>query len=174
VTNIRVKRRRFDPIALAIVIAAGAITVPISYTAESIPMNTSTNKEAVRQSFEAWAAGTGSPFDLLRDDAPWTIVGRSVAAGTYPSREAFMREVIRPFNARMREHLKPTIRHIYADGDTVIVLFDAKGIARDGVSYENTYTWYMTMRDGRITEAVAFFDSITFNELWKRVSAETK
>jgi ketosteroid isomerase-like protein len=74
----------------------------------------------------------------------------------------------------MREHLKPTIRHIYADGDTVIVLFDAKGIARDGVSYENTYTWYMTMRDGRITEAVAFFDSITFNELWKRVSAETK
>ena len=136
-------------------------------------MQTTTDKETVRRAFEAWAAGTGSPFDLLRDDAQWTIVGHSAAAGTYRNREDFMREVIRPFNARMRSHLKPTIRRIYADGDTVIVFFDAKGIARDGESYENTYTWYLTMREGRIAEAVAFFDSIVFDDLWKRVAPQS-
>jgi ketosteroid isomerase-like protein len=154
-------------------IASMSIAPPEAYAKESNTMQATHDKETVRRAFEAWAAGTGSPFDLLRDDARWTIVGHSAAAGTYANREAFMRDVIRPFNARMRSHLTPAIRRIYADGDTVIVFFDAKGIARDGVPYENTYTWYLTMRDGRITEAVAFFDSIVFDDFWKRVSPQT-
>jgi hypothetical protein len=51
----------------------------------------------------------------------WTIVGHSVVSKTYPSREAFMRDVIRPFNARMRDGLKPTVRDIYADGPAVVI-----------------------------------------------------
>ena len=46
-----------------------------------------------------------------------------------------MREVIRPFNARMREPLKPSIREIYTDRDTVIVFFDARGVALDGAHF---------------------------------------
>src|SRR5919198_3232231 len=83
------------------------------------------NKAVVQASFDAWKAGTGSPYDLLADDANWTIVGHSAASKTYPSKNAFMSEVIRPFNARMSVGLKPTIRHLYADGDTVIIFFDA-------------------------------------------------
>ena len=131
------------------------------------------NKGLVQSSFDAWAARTGSPYDLLADDAQWTIVGRSAASKTYPSREAFMSEVIRPFNARMREPLKPNVREIYADGDVVIVLFDASGIARDGVPYANTYSWYLRMRGDRIVSATAFFDSIAFNEFWTRVTPVT-
>jgi hypothetical protein len=52
-----------------------------------------------------------------------------------------MREVIRPFNARMSVPLRPEIRNLYADGDTVIVFFDARGTARDGKPYANTYAW---------------------------------
>ena len=40
-------------------------------------------------------------FDLLAPDAQWTIVGNSVAAGTYHSREEFLASVIQPFNARL-------------------------------------------------------------------------
>jgi ketosteroid isomerase-like protein len=127
------------------------------------------NKSLVEAAFTAWRNGTGSPFDLLADDASWIIVGRSAASRSYPNREAFMREVIRPFNARMRESLKPTIRNIYTDGETVIVLFDAGGVANDGVRYDNTYAWFLDFRDGRIVRAHAFFDSVAFNELWRRV-----
>jgi ketosteroid isomerase-like protein len=88
----------------------------------------SRNKAIIEASFRAWSSGTGSPFDLLADNATWTIVGRSVAAKTYESREAFMRDVIRPFNARMRTPLTPVIRHIYTDGDTVSVFFDAAAV----------------------------------------------
>lgn len=128
------------------------------------------NKAAVQKSFDAWRDGTGSPFDLLADDARWTIEGYSVASRTYPTKEAFMREVIRPFNARMQAPLKPAIRNIYADQDTVVVFFDARGIARDGKPYANTYAWFLDMRDGRIIRASAFFDAIEFNNLWTRVA----
>jgi ketosteroid isomerase-like protein len=127
------------------------------------------NKAVVQASFDAWKAGTGSPYDLLADDASWTIVGHSAASKTYPSKNAFMSEVIRPFNTRMSVGLKPTIRSTYADGNTVIVFFDANGTARDGKPYGNTYAWFLDMRDGKIGRAFAFFDSIVFNEFWQRV-----
>jgi ketosteroid isomerase-like protein len=128
-----------------------------------------TNKVAIQRAFDAWAAGTGSPYDLLAENVTWTITGNSLASKTYDSREAFIEEVIRPFNARMSVGLKPTIRHMYTDGDTVIVFFDASGTAKDGVPYANTYAWFLQLHDGKITNASAFFDSITFNELWRRV-----
>ncbi|WP_132651294.1 MULTISPECIES: nuclear transport factor 2 family protein [unclassified Rhizobium] len=128
------------------------------------------NKATVEAGFEAWAAGTGSPYDLLADDVRWTIEGYSLASKTYPSREAFLSEVIRPFNARMKAPLKPAIRNVYADGDTVIVFFDARGIARDGKPYVNTYAWFLDMRDDRIIRASAFFDSVAFNDFWTRVT----
>jgi ketosteroid isomerase-like protein len=128
-----------------------------------------TNKTIVQRGFDAWAAGTGSPYDLLAENVKWTITGNSLASKTYGSREAFIGEVIRPFNARMSVGLKPTIRRMYADGDTVIVFFDASGTAKDGVPYTNTYAWFLQMSEGRITNASAFFDSIAFNDLWTRV-----
>lgn len=127
------------------------------------------NRLLVEAAFAAWRNGTGSPFDLLADDARWTIVGHSDASGSYPSREAFMSEVIRPFNARMRDGLKPTVRGLYTQGPAVIIFFDASGLALDGQTYANTYAWFWQMCDGRIVEAHAFYDSIVFNDLWRRV-----
>jgi uncharacterized protein len=72
----------------------------------------------------------------------------------------------------MSSGLRPEVRHLYADGDTVVALFDARGVARDGKPYENTYAWFLTMQNGRIVRAVAFFDSVAFNDLWTRVSAD--
>jgi hypothetical protein len=31
------------------------------------------------------------------------------------------------------------------------------------------YTWYLRMQEGAIVEAVAFLDSIDFNQFWARV-----
>ena len=114
-------------------------------------------------------AGEGGVFDLLAPDARWTIVGNSVMSGTYHSREEFLSSVIRPFNARMSTALVPVVHALYADGDTVIVYFDASATARDGSPYTNTYTWYLHMKDGAVMEAIAFFDSIAFNDFWARV-----
>jgi uncharacterized protein len=107
---------------------------------------------------------------------PWptTPLGKSSETpqhpGSYTSKEDFLSNVIRPFNARMASRLIPMIRNIYADGDTVIVFFDAEGTARDGLPYRNTYSWFLTLREGKIVRASAFFDSLAFNDLWQRVT----
>jgi ketosteroid isomerase-like protein len=127
------------------------------------------NRQTIKVSFENWRRGNGSIYDLLASDAKWTIVGLSTVSGTYHSRRDFLDRVIIPFNARLSTPLVPTVRGIYADGDMVIVMWDGAAIARDGKSYENTYSLYLKMRDGKIIDATAFFDSIEFEDLWKRV-----
>ena len=127
------------------------------------------NKKVIQAGFDAWKDGTGSPFDLLAPDAKWTIVGNATVSRTYTSRQEFIDLVITPFNARLSRRLVPSVRGLYTDGDMVIALFDAEATARDGKPYKNTYTWYMRVRDGRIVEVIAFFDTIEFNDLWTRV-----
>lgn len=128
------------------------------------------NRDLVEQAFARWATGTGSPYELLADNVSWTIVGCCDASKTYPSREAFLKQVIEPFNSRMKQGLRPEIRQLVATGNTVVIFFDAGGVARDGEKYSNTYAWFWEMAGGRVTRAHAFFDSIAFNELWRRVT----
>jgi ketosteroid isomerase-like protein len=128
------------------------------------------NRALVQRGFDRWRDGTGSPYEILAEDAEWTITGHSLTAKIYPSREAFLAEVIRPFNARMRDRLIPTVRALYTDNDMVIARFDARGTARDGKPYVNSYAWFMQLRDGRIVKAEAFFDSIVFDDFWQRVA----
>ena len=77
--------------------------------------------------------------------------------------------MIRPFNARMSTPLVPEVHALYADGDTVIACFEASATVRDGSPYHNMYTWYLRMDEGAIVEAIAFYDSIKFNDFWARV-----
>ena len=161
---------------MRILTSAGALVVALATFGGTMPnqlpsaTTEARNKKTIEQSFGAWRDGTGSPYDLLAETASWTIVGRSAASRTYEGREAFMRDVIHPFNARMSSILRPEIRSLYADGDTVIVFFDARGTARDGKPYANTYAWFLTMRDNKVVKAFAFFDSVEFNDLWTRVA----
>lgn len=152
---------------------AGLLVAANSAKARISAKQVELNRALVAKAFDAWRDGTGNPYDLLAEDAKWTITGNSVAARAYPSKEAFLAEVIRPFNARMNGRLVPTVRQLFAEGDTVIAFFDARGIARDGQPYANTYAWILRLKDGRIVEAHAFFDSIAFDAFWHRVSPAT-
>jgi ketosteroid isomerase-like protein len=117
------------------------------------------NKNMVKTSFDHWKDGTGSPFELLDAEARWTIVGTSPLSRTYGSRQEFLDKVINPFNARMSKRLIPSVRGLYADGDTVVILFDGTATARDGRPYRNTYTWYLTIEDAKVVSVIALFDS---------------
>jgi ketosteroid isomerase-like protein len=128
------------------------------------------NRHAVEARFEAWANGSGSPFDLLAEEASWTIEGNSLASKTYPTKEAFLAEVVKPFNARMTAGIKPGVRSITAEDDRVVILFDAEGTARDGKPYVNSYAWFFTMKAGRVMSASAIFDAVAFDDLWTRVT----
>ena len=123
------------------------------------------NKEIIHEGFAKWANGTGNFFDLLTDDVEWTITGSSPVSKIYASRKQFLEEVIEPLNARLSVKIVHRVRGIYADDDMVIALWDGTATAKEGKPYNNTYSWYMTIKNGRIIKVVAFFDTIGFVDL---------
>ena len=133
---------------------------------------TDTNRRIATEAFEAWRDGTVPITDFFAPEMTWTIVGRSRASRSYASKQEFIDEVLAPFAARFPADapFRPVdIRGVYADGDTVVVLWDGRGIATDGQPYDNTYAWFMTLRDGLVVDGTAFYDSKAFDELWTRV-----
>ena len=135
---------------------------------------TERNRQTIRDAFEAWQAGTGAIADVFAPDLVWRIEGHSLASREYTSREQFVDEVLAPFGARFTagEPFRPVrIRSVHADGDAVVVVWDGRGVANDGKRYENSYAWIMRMRDGEVVEGTAFYDSLSFNDLWTRVPA---
>lgn len=127
------------------------------------------NKQLVQAEFDKWAQGQGSFFDLLAPDVKWTITGNSPISKTYTSRQQFLDEAITPLNKRLSKPIVPKVRAIYAEGNSVIALWDGTATATDGVPYNNTYSWYMKFSKGKIVEVVAFFDTIDLADLWKRI-----
>jgi uncharacterized protein len=124
----------------------------------------------VQKAFEEWMDGTGYVSRLFAPQMTWEIVGRSAASARYRSADEFITKVLEPFGRRFStsEPFRPTkIRGIYADGPTVIALWDGAGLTVLGTAYENTYAWVLTLDQGLIVDGVAFYDSIAFNELWE-------
>jgi uncharacterized protein len=143
---------------------------------ETTSEDTEANRKTVRRAFEAWQDGTSAITDVFAPEMVWRIEGHSVASREYANKQEFIDEVLAPFGARFSagERFRPaTIRSIHADGDTVIVLWDGRGIANDGRPYENSYAWFMKLRDGKVVDGTAFYDSISFNDLWTRVAPKS-
>ena len=135
----------------------------------------SSNREIVAGAFRSWADGTGYVGSIFADDMTWEITGRSAASGKFSSTQQFMDDVLHPFGARFSrdDPFRPVnIRAIYDDEDssTVIVLWDGQGTTTAGTIYQNTYAWFLTLRDGKVIDGTAFYDSIAFNELWEDVT----
>jgi uncharacterized protein len=134
--------------------------------------STETNREIIRQAFDAWRQGTAAITGVFAPEMVWRIEGHSAASKEYGSKQQFIDEVLAPFGTRFTESepFRPvTIRGVYADGDTVVVIWDGRGIANDGQPYENSYAWIMKLADGQVVDGTAFYDSISFNGLWSRV-----
>ena len=133
---------------------------------------TDTNRDIIREAFDAWRDGSGAITDVFAHDMLWRIEGHSLASREYRSRQEFIDEVLAPFGARFNrgEPFRPTrVRSVTADDDTVAVVWDGRGIANDGRPYTNSYAWIMRLVDGKVVDGTAFYDSISFNELWTRV-----
>src|SRR5215510_4801586 len=162
-STLRFRKALWVVVGLFLVLAAMKVTAVAQADVQE------KNRRIIQTAFDNWRRGAGSVFDLLASDAKWTIVGRSAASGTYHSRRDLLDQVIIPFNSRLSTPLVPTVRGIYADGDMVIVLWDGAAMARDGKPYENTYSWFLKMRDSKIISATALYDPIAFDDLWKRI-----
>lgn len=130
---------------------------------------TESNKQLVADAFKAWAEGTGTPFDILAEDVDWTITGSCPKAGRTTTKQQFVDNAVTPILGRIPDGLTPTVKLLHADGDWVVVLWEGKGTAADGVAYDNTYSWHLRIADDQVVEGIAFFDGILLADLFERL-----
>jgi len=107
--------------------------------AETLSSETEANRRTVRQAFEAWQEGIRPITDVFDPHITWRIEGHSAASKQYGSARQFIDEVLAPFGARFAagEPFRPIrIRSVVADGDTVVVIWDGRGVANDGKPFK--------------------------------------
>ena len=127
--------------------------------------DTAANQALIQKAFDDWRADQGGIFQLLADDAVWVVAGSSPYSGTYPTREAFMEDAVKPITDKLATPIVPTVRQIVAQGPYVVVHWDGQATAKDGSRYENSYSWHMQLENGRITRVTAFLDTWRLVEL---------
>ena len=126
---------------------------------------------AIRRAFAAWGRGEGSIYDLMDADTEIVIPGVAAHCGSY-RKDAFLRDVAGPFGARFAKPPVPKLRHLWANGDTIAVMADGTGAARDGQSYANAYVFAFAMDGRRVRRVTEFLDMAAFNAVWDRIEPE--
>ncbi|WP_449400255.1 nuclear transport factor 2 family protein [Chryseobacterium wanjuense] len=127
------------------------------------------NKEIISKAFLEWQNGNGNFFELLNEDAKWEITGSTPYSKIYHSKQELLDDVIIPLNKKLKVKIKPTVRNLFVDKDMVIALWDGEATALDDKPYRSSYSWYMKMKNGKITHVVAFLDGLEFSDIMKRI-----
>lgn len=124
-----------------------------------------TNTALVQKAFDDWANGRGSVFDLLAEDAVWTVAGSSPVSGVYHTRQELIEGAVEPIHNRLATSIRSEVKQIIAQGNQVVVLWDGYAQTYEGSQYVNSYAWHLVFADGKITEVTAFLDTWALNEL---------
>ena len=149
---------------LAGLIAATLLSAP-ALAADTAAATEEQNTVLTRAAFEAWRAGTGTVFDLLDPQAVWTVAGHSPVSGTYRSKQVFMDRAVAPITARLTTRITPDVKHVMAQDDAVVVLWDGTATTVEGGTYRNSYAWHMVFDQGRIVRVTAFLDTWALQQL---------
>ena len=145
-------------------IAAALLSAPALATDAASTMEQQ-NAARTRAAFDAWRAGTGTVFDLLDPQAVWTVAGHSPVSGTYRSKQVFMDRAVAPITARLATPITPDVKHVMAQDDAVVVLWDGTATTVEGGTYRNSYAWHMVFDEGRIVRVTAFLDTWALQRL---------
>lgn len=148
-------------------LACCLLALPLAAVHAAEPATASGNAALVRQAFEGWRDGRGSVFDLLHEEVEWTVAGDSPVSGVYRSRAQFLGQAVAPITARLATPIVPTVEHVVAQDDAVVVVWSGQATAKDGHAYRNRYAWHLQLREGRIVRAVAFLDTWALAQLMR-------
>jgi ketosteroid isomerase-like protein len=121
---------------------------------------TEENRQTVRAAFEQWEQGDSRPFfALVADDVRWTVTGSTGISGTFHSKDAFVTQAAGLLTKRFAGPLAAKLVDVSADGDKVFVQWEGSAVSVTGLDYEQAYCWVLSMRDGRVVEALAYLDT---------------
>ena len=130
-------------------------------------MSTSENKKLVQDAFAAWTNGDGMAFfNLLADNASWTVLGNCPISGTYVGRDQLVENALKPQRAKLADPPTPTVINLIAEGNTVVIQWIGKGVTKTGQPYNNSYCYVVQIENGKIIRGTAYLDTELVRSIW--------
>ena len=130
-------------------------------------MSTAENKKLLQDAFAAWATGNGMAFfNLLAEDARWTVIGDCPISGTYMGRQQLIKAALKPQREKLAGPPTPTVLQMIAEGDTVVIEWVGKATTKSGKPYNNSYCYVVQIENGRIICGTAYLDTELVRSIW--------
>ena len=125
------------------------------------------NKNLIQEAFTAWANGDGMAFfNLLADNATWTVIGNCPISGTYVGRQQLIENALKPQRAKLAGPPTPTVANLIAEGDTVVIQWTGRGTTKAGQPYDNSYCYVVQIENGTIIRGTAYLDTELVRSIW--------
>jgi len=132
------------------------------------------NKKLIQEAFTAWANGDGMAFfNLLADDATWTVMGNCPISGTYVGRRQLIENALQPQRAKLAGPPTPIVQNMIAEGDTVVIQWMGRGTTKTGLPYNNAYCYVVQLENGKIIQGTAYLDTELVRSIWESPSSKT-
>ncbi|MBI3758363.1 MAG: nuclear transport factor 2 family protein [Deltaproteobacteria bacterium] len=127
-------------------------------------MSVEANKGIVLGLFENLSAGNADAvLGALADTATWWVQGNFALSGTKSKKE--FAELIGGLGSKVDGGMRVTPKGITAEGDRVAVEAESYAKMKNGKTYQNTYHFLFTVRDGKIQSVKEYLDTIHANEV---------
>jgi uncharacterized protein len=125
-------------------------------------MSIEENKRVILGFFENMNAGKGDAvMGALADSATWWVQGNFPLSGT--KNKAEFGALVGDLGAKIDGALRVTPKGLTAEGDRVAVEAESYAKMKNGKTYQNTYHFLFTVRDGKIQSVKEYLDTIHAN-----------
>ena len=131
------------------------------------------NRDILKSFYACISGGDAAGLEKLVDENFELIVPNAggVLSGRYIGKARFMADIIGTvFGCVNPEDIVfcKNVEIMCAEGDKVVAIAQNDGIALSGKNYNQVYAHIATVRDGKITKLIEFFDTNLANRaLWK-------
>lgn len=118
------------------------------------------SEEYVKELFNYLKTGeTDMFFSKVSDDVNWTVMGTHPLAGTYQTKQDFVKSTFERLNKVLEEGVVLKVKNILVKDSTAVVEMESLSTALNGKPFNNTYCWIVKFENKTITKVRAYVDS---------------
>ena len=117
-------------------------------------------KQRVREVMGAMSQGRVAPLlDAMADDVTWRWMGVNQWSRTFEGKQVVVDTLFGGATETLGPSSSIALRHIHADGDSVVVEHSGRNTLPDGRRYDNNYCWILRFQNGLIQEVREYMDT---------------
>ncbi|KAI1335923.1 hypothetical protein F5Y15DRAFT_419380 [Xylariaceae sp. FL0016] len=130
----------------------------------------------IREIFAHLTRGDAPGFYAhVADDVDWTVMGTHALSGHYGDKATFMARSLARIGGVLDGPMKLEVKSVIGGESEAwaVVEMVAEARCKNGMKYDNTYSWSTRWEDGKIVEVRAYLDGLLLNRALQENEGKT-